>query len=119
MEEGGDAEEVLAVADVPPLPLRIITAATAATMMITTTIPAISRVDEEDEAEVVAVTVGAEELVLTAVVGAADVEVLGGALDEEELFVLKADDEAAVLEVVVGGGALDEVFDDVVAVEPT
>jgi hypothetical protein len=114
---GADAVEVLVVAGDPPLPLRIITAATAAIMMITTTIPPIRRVveDEDDELELVAtIVVVPVEFVLIA-----DVEVLGAALDEAELFVLKVVEDAAALEEVVGGGTLEEALDDVVVEEPT
>jgi hypothetical protein len=109
---------VVVVVD-PPLPLRIINAATAAMMIITTTMPAIKSVDEDPDDEVELVVLTTVDPGLDAVtVGVEDVEVVGVTLEEATLEVV---DTTALDELlVVGGRVVVDVFADVVdEEEPT
>ncbi len=103
----------------PPRPLRIINAATAAIMMITTTIPAIRRVEEDpDDVEVLelVVTTAVDPVeVDVAPVGVVSMEVVVETLDEVLLEFVEASEVLVLVE--VGARVVLEVLAEVVVEE--
>ncbi len=103
----------------PPRPLRIINVATAAIMMITTTIPAIRSVEEDpDDVEVLelVVTTAVDPVeVDVAPVGVVSMEVVVETLDEVLLEFVEASEVLVLVE--VGARVVLEVLAEVVVEE--